>query len=208
MPERDLLEFERIGGIVIDTAMRQSSIAGCLWQDASNVQVESELASDSETEPHPAKNRYTKFVSRFERTSATAHRLSEEQVRSLTELFILIGKIHKDVRTESRLHAAPRLNGSTQAPSSPIRRSATLPSNSLTQYSRVDNVGDTRRPANARRPAYVSTLERIDSMADDSPPSAKGAARSIRRESSIPSPRALHRAKSTVSSKLAFEMDQ
>lgn len=138
-------------------------------------------------------------MSRFERLSATTRRLSEEQVRSLTELFLLLGKQQKSPRSISTGHEIPLLNSEKQVASSPIRRSATLPSSSRGQYHRPDETGTIRTPANARRPPYVNTLERIDSMVDDDPPSDKRPARSTRAESSVPSPRALQRAKSTVS---------
>lgn len=193
--QRDLVDFERITSAVVENAIRLSTLTQGMWKDVAESQVEMELASDTEDGGQAMSRRHRSFLSRFDRSSAQAHRLSEEQVRGLTELLIVLSKLQKVTRADqiTRMPSVD-LHGNT---SSPIRRSATLPSGPRERHHPSPNGDSSGAPASIRRPRHVNTLERIDSIVDESPGSHQ--ARASRVDPHVPSPRALHRAKSTVS---------
>lgn len=192
-------EFGTIAAVIVDTAIRQSALSKALWKEVSDSHIDAELASDSEEGPRGIARRHLAVLSRFERSSAQVHRLAEAQIRSLTELFLVRSNGMKPQAANGTHSTAGRRESidSVRATSSPIRRSATLPSGSRQTSPRMDRAGT---PASLRRPRHVNTLQRIDSITDDGP-SQQGHAReqSSRTEPNVPSPRALQRAKSTVS---------
>lgn len=192
-------EFGTIAAVIVDTAIRQSTLSKALWKEVSDSHMDAELASDSEEGPRGTARRHLAVLSRFERSSAQVHRLAEAQVRSLTELLLVRSNGMRTQTTNGTYSTAGRRESidSVRTMSSPIRRSATLPSGSRQTSPRVDRAGT---PASLRRPRHVNTLQRIDSVTDEVPPQQGHARRqSSRTEPNVPSPRALQRAKSTVS---------
>lgn len=174
-----------------------STVSRGLWKDAADRQVELELSSDTEEGRRGTARQNLHFLSRFERTSAQASRTSNEQVRSLTELFILISKLQKNSHYKSG-RGKPSFDEGRQT-SSPIRRSATLSSVPSGRVYGAHHTGTGATPGSVRRPRHVNTLERIDSIVDEHTGSASQQIPASQDETSVPSPRALRRAKSSVS---------
>ncbi|KAK9893794.1 hypothetical protein P389DRAFT_108708 [Cystobasidium minutum MCA 4210] len=195
-----------LASIVVESAIRQSALSKTLWKDIADSQIDAELASDTEDGARGTSRRHLASLSRFERSAAQVNRMAEGQVRTLTELFLAW---RRSVSSES-VPFNPSIPVSREdsfkadrAASSPIRRSLTLPSGSRYASPRTNGA---ETPSSLRRPRHVNTLQRIDSINDDptahsshtGPPAVAG-----RTEVSVPSPRALQRAKSSSTSQVS-----
>lgn len=174
-------------------------LSKALWKDVADSQVDAELASDSEDGSRGVSRRYLAALSRFERSGAQVHRLAEAQIRSLTELLLVRSSGAKIRDPLSSPNAMPRRASieTGHATSSPIRRSATLPSGA---HYPSPHAHAAATPASLRKPRHVNTLQRIDSITDEASSQHNHARRqSSRTDPNVPSPRALQRAKSSVS---------
>lgn len=196
MPEA--ADIERVAGALVDVAIRQSNITSALWKEIADSQTEAELASDTEDGARSSSRRNVVLLSRLERTSAQSRRFADEQVRALTELFLL----WRNASRPSQLENPNRRRSLADTPlsSSPVTRSATLPSGQPVRQYALPLTDGRNTPASVRRPRHINTLERIDSHTDDTISQAPHShTQSGRTEINVPSPRSLQRAKSSVS---------